>query len=298
MAHMSTELDDQAALAVYLINWRQPDWCVAAVNSILASDLPVRLTVIDNSPEHQPTLASKLPAEVMIVANPSNLGYAGGGNRALSDWIAAGEEELVVIGSHDLLVKPNTLSLLIEAAGSCAEVGVLGPVLLDKASGASSSLEASRLRALPACPNLTEVEWLSGTCLMLRRSCVDVIGGFDTVYHSYSEDKDICRRAVAAGWKVGLCPDAVAQGMGTGDGDAALRAGMNAVRAELIHCGVGAALRMIGGQAATFARNVVGGVAFWRHSVQRRASRRRALAFLYSLKQVDVVWMEPNTNIG
>jgi N-acetylglucosaminyl-diphospho-decaprenol L-rhamnosyltransferase len=43
-------------------------------------------------------------------------------------------------------------------------------------------------------------EWLSGSCLLLRRVAFDSVGGFDTRYFMYFEDVDLGDRLSRAGW--------------------------------------------------------------------------------------------------
>ena len=44
------------------------------------------------------------------------------------------------------------------------------------------------------------VDWLAGSCLMMRRSVFDALHGFDESFFLYWEDADFCRRAAAHGW--------------------------------------------------------------------------------------------------
>ncbi|HET9117003.1 MAG TPA: glycosyltransferase family 2 protein, partial [Pseudonocardiaceae bacterium] len=43
-------------------------------------------------------------------------------------------------------------------------------------------------------------EWLSGSCLLLRRTAFEAIGGFDSRYFMYFEDVDLGDRLGRAGW--------------------------------------------------------------------------------------------------
>jgi GT2 family glycosyltransferase len=44
--------------------------------------------------------------------------------------------------------------------------------------------------------------WVTGCCLLLRRACLEEIGGLDEDFFLYYEDVDLCRRARAQGWSV------------------------------------------------------------------------------------------------
>lgn len=59
-----------------------------------------------------------------------------------------------------------------------------------------------------------DVNWVSGAALMIRRTLLDRIGGFDEEYYMYCEDVDLCWRANHADhaeqlWRVTYFPDAV-----------------------------------------------------------------------------------------
>jgi N-acetylglucosaminyl-diphospho-decaprenol L-rhamnosyltransferase len=46
------------------------------------------------------------------------------------------------------------------------------------------------------------VRWVTGCCLLVRKECLQALGGFDPSFFLYYEDVDLCRRAAAAGWSV------------------------------------------------------------------------------------------------
>ena len=51
-----------------------------------------------------------------------------------------------------------------------------------------------------------EVDWVSGACLLHRRSLLDDVGALDEHFFMYMEDIDFCLRAHEAGWKVHYHP--------------------------------------------------------------------------------------------
>jgi GT2 family glycosyltransferase len=52
------------------------------------------------------------------------------------------------------------------------------------------------------------VDWVVGAALLVRRTAVEQIGGFDEGYFMYSEELDWCRRASQAGWGTVYLPAA------------------------------------------------------------------------------------------
>ena len=54
-------------------------------------------------------------------------------------------------------------------------------------------------------------DWMLGGFLLLRRSMLDELGGFDEGYRLYGEDIDLQYRAMRAGWERWYVPDAVVQ---------------------------------------------------------------------------------------
>jgi GT2 family glycosyltransferase len=53
-------------------------------------------------------------------------------------------------------------------------------------------------RSLERC----EVPWVTGCCMLLRRACLEDLGGLDEEFFLYYEDVDLCRRAHERGWSV------------------------------------------------------------------------------------------------
>jgi N-acetylglucosaminyl-diphospho-decaprenol L-rhamnosyltransferase len=208
-----------APLPVYLIHWDAPEWCASAAASLLGSEgVDVELTVVDNGGSEGTALTDHLPPACRVLPTGANLGYTGGANVALSDWKARyPDAELCLIGSHDLHVLPGTLAALVKAAESHPRAGIVAPALVEPRKVAGGEWRGRRARLVPLQEGDEELvtrDWASGTCLLLRRACVESVGLFDESLGSYVEDVDYGLRAGDQGWDVLVVTTAHARGLG------------------------------------------------------------------------------------
>jgi GT2 family glycosyltransferase len=60
----------------------------------------------------------------------------------------------------------------------------------------------------------TQVDWVSGACMLVRREAFDAVGGMDQGFFLYWEDADFCRRLNDAGWPTMYLPAATAVHVG------------------------------------------------------------------------------------
>src|SRR6266508_5049092 len=210
---------------VYLIHWDRPKWCVAAVGNIKRSlGISPSITIVNNDLHSGSILSNVLPRDGRILQMPRNIGYAGGANAALADWLGrATDDEVCVLGSHDMHVAPEALRRLMREAAAHTDYGVLSPAQISPVanSGGMWTGKAALLAPeVPSCEGILERDWASGTCLVVRAACARQTGGFDASLHSYMEDVDFCLRAKDAGWRVGVVPSAIAWGLGSASDDA------------------------------------------------------------------------------
>lgn len=180
---------------------------------------------VDGAPER----AARERDEVTFLPIGENVGYGAAANRG----VASLDERYgwVVVANPDLEWGPGSLDALLEAGRRHPRAGSLGP-LIREPSGAvypsareTPSLVAGAGHAAlgPVWPgnpwsvayrrageDLTErgAGWLSGSCLLLRRTAFDSVDGFDARYFMYFEDVDLGERLGLAGWRNVYVPSA------------------------------------------------------------------------------------------
>jgi len=173
-------------------------------------------------------LAAEFPA-VQVIANTENAGFT----RANNQGLLASCGHFVLFLNPDTELAAGALASMLLFAGANPQVGILGPQLRYGDGSKQSSrrrfptlatffMESTvvqqwwphnrvlaRYYMLDRPDDATsQVDWIVGACMLVRRAVLDEIGGFDEGFFMYSEELDLCRRAVNAGWQVVYFPPA------------------------------------------------------------------------------------------
>jgi N-acetylglucosaminyl-diphospho-decaprenol L-rhamnosyltransferase len=183
------------------------------------------IIVVDNDPRSIPP---ELSPPVRLIQNPENLGFS----RACNVGIAASKGELVVLINPDTFVERSFFEEVESFFKRNPTVGVAGPRIVDgqgvlqlsarkELNFVSGLLGRTSLlvRLFPKSPlvkrlfpaaqypsSSTEIDWVSGACMILRRRTLEEIGPMDERFFMYFEDADLCRRARKTGWLVYYLP--------------------------------------------------------------------------------------------
>lgn len=192
-----------------------------------ATSREMAVVIADNGEEHDVVETVAAAHGARVIGDGVNRGYGGGANLAAQGLA----EDWIVVANPDLVWRPGSLDVLIDAAIAHPEAGALGPRLLNEdgtvypSGRALPSLTAGTGHALlgrvwPSNPfsaryhggneDVTHaVGWLSGACLLLPADVWRELGGFDDGYFMFFEDVDLGARVGALG-KVNLqVPEAV-----------------------------------------------------------------------------------------
>jgi N-acetylglucosaminyl-diphospho-decaprenol L-rhamnosyltransferase len=188
-----------------------------------ATSAPVAIVVADNLPAEGVAAQIAESARADYVPIPANPGYGGAVNaavRRLPDSV-----EWVLIANPDLILSAGAIDRLVAAGREDDRVGSVGPLIRNPdgtiypSARSVPSLRTGVGHALftnlwadnpwsrryrndlaPA-GERRDAGWLSGSCLLVRRSAFDQIGGFDEGYFMYFEDVDLGYRFGRRGYR-------------------------------------------------------------------------------------------------
>jgi hypothetical protein len=176
--------------------------------------------VVDNSPAPGLTRFDDMVAHAHLLRNPQNTGFAAANNLGLR----VSQGRYVALLNPDTLLRDDALSRLVRWLDDHPRVGAVGPQLLQPDgqpqpySYGSAPTPQYVLRRMWARlrgrylhgwtgTQPQQVDWVAGTCMIVRRSAFEAVGGLDERFFLYFEDVDWGWRLRRAGWSVVFLPD-------------------------------------------------------------------------------------------
>jgi GT2 family glycosyltransferase len=225
------------ALSVIIVNFNAGAALAATLESLGPglAEFAWDAVVVDNaSTDGSERATESAGPRVRLLRQSRNLGFARGVNAGL----VATAAPLVLIQNPDCTLRPGAAAVLAGVLDAYPDAGVVGPRILDPDGTVQESARGdpnlltglfgrttmlSRLapdlpvvrrnlaarRAIDQGTESVAVDWISGACMLARRSALTAVGGFDERYFLYWEDADLCRRLRAAGWTTRYVPQAL-----------------------------------------------------------------------------------------
>lgn len=192
-----------------------------------ATFAPYELVIVDNGSD--PTIVDAVAhsSGAQVLRTGANLGYGGAANLGSRDF----QGEWILVVNPDVQFGENSIDELIAAAGQWPSGGAFGPLVLTPegevypsarrfprlVSGSGHALLAGiwpgnpfteAYRRNTAVEESHPVDWLSGSCLLLRRQAFEAVGGFDESFFMFFEDTRLGEQLAEAGWQSVFIPAA------------------------------------------------------------------------------------------
>lgn len=216
---------------VVVVHYRTPDALRSCLAAIADQDQPPQTVVVVDTgaaEEGDPHPAVDVRG-IEWIAAPSNIGFGAAAN--LGSRHGTGEALLVL--NADVVLEPGVLAALSvrlanHPASQVVAPRIFGanghiernarrfPTITTGLFGRTSLLTSALTRfgstprqlASSSSDEACRVDWVSGACMLIRRSAWVALGGFDEGYWMYWEDADLCRRVKARGGEVWFEPAA------------------------------------------------------------------------------------------
>ncbi len=221
-------------LSVIITNYNVKYFLEVCLHSVLRAiqGLDAEVIVVDNNSEDNSCqmVTEKFPS-VLLIENKDNKGFS----KANNQGVAIARGEYILFLNPDTVMPEDFFRKTIPYMDSHPDVGAIGPRLLDgkgqfapdskksfpslsvaifKTTGINKIFSRSAYFNKYYSVHIGEhetaaVDVLSGCCMMVRRTAMDVAGGaFDEDYFMYCEDVDLSYRLQKSGFKNIYFPEA------------------------------------------------------------------------------------------
>lgn len=216
-------------IAIVIVTYNSARDIDAALQSLIKAPptAPHSIVVVDNaSSDGTPAHVRHAWPQVRLIESAGNIGFAAANNRG----IRASSSELVLLLNPDTRVPTGTVDSLVSCLDARADVAIVGPRIVDGQGRAELSFGAMitplaelrqkvlvsgndrGLRPIVAIVDrmtrqTRDVDWVSGACLLIRRSDLEAVGLLDERFFLYNEDVDLCASVRAGGRRVMFAAD-------------------------------------------------------------------------------------------
>jgi hypothetical protein len=215
------EVTSTPRLAIVIVTYNSIRDIDAALHSLTqpAPTTTHEILVVDNASSDG--TASHVRAtwpRIRLIESATNCGFAAANNRGIRE----SSSELVLLLNPDTRVPERAIDRLVAQLDARPDVAVVGPRIVDGQGRAELSFGAmiapltelrqkvlvtGNDRGVRPIVSIVErmtrqtrdVEWVSGACLLIRRSDLEAVGLLDERFFLYTEDVDLCAAVRARG---------------------------------------------------------------------------------------------------
>jgi N-acetylglucosaminyl-diphospho-decaprenol L-rhamnosyltransferase len=218
-------------LSIVIVNWNSIEFVRECIDSIrtTATTFKYEIIVVDNASQEDACRALELQS-IRVVYSRENIGFARANN------LGAGQSSStnILFLNPDTVVLGDALERMLRVLNSAPDIAAVGCRLLN----ADMTLQTSCVQPFPSIANqLLSIDWfkrrwprlplwgarplfsdtecestdvdsVSGACLMMKRAVFEKVKGFSTEYFMYAEELDLCRKIRQSGWRVCYVGDA------------------------------------------------------------------------------------------
>jgi GT2 family glycosyltransferase len=214
-------------LSIILVSYNVKTYLLGCLDSIYrtTSGIAFEVVVIDNASTDGSVEAIQHSfPQVNLIRNPSNSGLAA----AMAQGVSASTGRYVLYLNPDTEILDGTLAGMLRFADAAPDAAGFSCRLLNRDRSLQHScfrfpnLRMAFYGFFPSVPmdsvangryppecydTVFEPEHVLGAFLMVRRSAIEEVGGWDARFFMYFEETDFCYRLTQSGHAIRYCPD-------------------------------------------------------------------------------------------
>jgi len=206
-------------VSIIILSWNTKQLLRNCLKSL--KGMVVEIIVVDNgSTDGSPAMVAKEFPQVKLIRNKKNLGFGAANNQGMK----AAEGDYLLLLNSDTVVKDEAPLKMATFLAKHPEAGAVGCRLLNSdgslqpSAGPFPDLKVSVVMLFlehwlknltrASFSKITEVDWVMGAALMVRREVIKKTGWMDEGIFMYMDEVEWCYRIKKAGFKVFFYPEA------------------------------------------------------------------------------------------
>ncbi len=220
-------------LDIIIVNYKSTHYLTRCLSSVFESmdGLSVNVFVFDNGSKDNVDQIKNFFPNTFLIKHKHNIGFS----KAVNKVLRKTDSPYAVVLNPDTIIDKDFLKSITSYMDGNPDVGIVGPKIFNPDGSIQGSARsfptfhtaffgrsALLTKLFPnnriTCANILthqcdgktpmEVEWVSGSCMIVRRKALDDVGSLDERFFLYWEDVDWCKRMWKRGWKVSYYPQA------------------------------------------------------------------------------------------
>lgn len=190
---------------VIIVTYNAHDWIHQCLNSVDMERYDA--FVVDNAStdDTRHILKTEYP-KAIVRAMDKNLGFGQANNIGLRYALDNGYDYVLLL-NQDAWLLPDTIEKLIAAQKQHLEYWILSPLQMNTAQGGIERhfehfCKQSNVDVYSK--KIKDVTFINAAIWFMSKQCVEIVGGFDSIFPHYGEDNDYIRRVQYWGGQIGV----------------------------------------------------------------------------------------------
>lgn len=202
---------------VIIVTYKGKCWYDKCFASLRKSTIPVQTVVVDNSPGNEDVdyIQTNYP-EIHIIKSNDNLGFGKANNLGLRYALDNECDYVFLLNQDAWLIQNDVLEQLLRISERHPECAILSPLHLT-ADKLQLSIQYENTKHMYSqqilndlfCGRMKELyitDYVNAAAWFIPRYTLEIVGGFNPLFHLYGEDDDYLNRVHYHKLKVAICP--------------------------------------------------------------------------------------------
>jgi len=219
-------------LTVVVVSWNTRDLLSQCLTSVQCSlqEHSFQIIVVDNaSKDGSVEMVNESFPDVILLKNRKNIGFARANNQAFK--LAENSRYVLLLNSDTILLR-DTIQAMLDFMELNEKAGIVAPALrypeggFQQGGGFDPSLSTAfnyfsflsvlfphtyrgmfvNQKKLSLSRKPIKIDWVAGTCMLIKKAVINATKGFDEAYFMYAEDIEWCSRVRKHGWDIYYLP--------------------------------------------------------------------------------------------